>query len=1039
MVSTQEYESETVGFRLSPQQERLLVADDLKFVAQCAVVLAAPVRESVLRAALEAAITRHEILRTTFRQAAGMRGPSQAIGETFAPQWTTQPNPECDVRAPAAISSLIAEEARRGFDLQRGPLLRARLLAPSHEHGLLILTAHAACADAASLLVILDEMAHSYGGGGEPDEPIQYADYAEWRHEQLAGEEDQTAEGKAFWRRSSEDPALAPSLLFARAGARSGFCTPVPIVLTAEEVGRLRGAAAAAGVSTAVLLEAGWHALVARLTGAGDLVIAGWCDGRAQPDLTRAVGPYAQPVPISTRVQAATTFAEVLDQVARARAQATTWQDLASAEDLGALRAQAACDFMHLDLEPARDPMLAVAAINPSSDAALLLAARSWGDQLSVELWHDTGVYSEQDAADIAGRVRTLLASAAADPDQPVVQLALTDPSERQQLVASAAGPATGDDARTPVHHLFERCAQRVADRPAVGGDGAELSYGQLNAAANRLAHLLRAVGAAPGVTVGLCMERTPKLIEAVLAILKAGGAYVPLNYEHPAARLSHQLSESRAAVLVTEEHLIDRLPEFGGEVVCVDRDGERIASFPDEDPEHVSGPGDLAYVMYTSGSTGLPKGVGVTHGNLANYTADMARRLNGDGDRGLRFGVVSAISTDLGNTCIFPALISGGCVALISPGAAMSGDALVAELGANPLDVLKITPSHLRALISGEQAGAVLPRRWLVLGGEALSWDLVEQVRALSPSCAILNHYGPTETTIGCCAYEVGAGRADSATVPVGRALAGVRAYVLDPGLEPLPAGVAGELCIAGLGVASGYVGASEDTASPFMADRFSSDPGARMYRTGDRARYLRDGAIDFLGRIDDQVKIRGFRIEPGEIETALSRHRAVRQVAVVAECDDRGETRLVAYIATSAQPSVEDLQAFLAQSLPDYMVPAAFVTLDSLPFTPSGKIDRRALPGLAGVQTRREAEYVAPRDAFEQEIAGIWAELLGIEKVGVFDDFFALGGHSLLATQAIMRIRRQHGNIPLRALLAAPTVATLAEVVRTSAAARQ
>jgi amino acid adenylation domain-containing protein len=1040
-VSAQESKSETVGFRLSPQQDRLLGVDDSRSVVQCAAVLAGPVRESAVRAALEAAIARHEILRTTFPQADGMRGRSQVIHETLVPEWTSEPNPKGDVDERAAIASLIAVQARRGFDLERGPLLRALLLAPSREHGLLILTAHAACADAASLLVILDELAQSYGGGGEPDEPVQYADYAEWRHELITGEDDQAAEGKAFWRRNSEDRPAVPSLLFATAGGRSGFCAPVSIAWPADELARVRGAAATAGVPVAVFLEACWHALVARLSGAGELMIAGWCDGRAQPDLERALGPYAQPVPIRSRLQADTSFAEILDQVARARAEATSWQDLASAEDLSALRADTACGFIHLELERLPDPVVEIAAINPSSDAALLLASRSCGEELSVELWHDPAAHGEQDAAELAGRLRTLVASAASDPDQPVVRLTLTEPAEREQLIAAAAGPAPGEDARTPVHHLFERTAHRVPGRPAVAGGGAELSYGQLNAAANRLAHLLRAAGVAPGVTVGLCMERTPKLLEAVLAILKAGGAYVPLNYEHPAARLSHQLSESRAAVLVTEEHLIDRLPEFGGEVVCVDRDAERVAAFPDDDPEHVSRPEDLVYVMYTSGSTGLPKGVGITHGNLANYAAHMAHRLgaDADGDRGLRFGVVSAISTDLGNTCIFPPLTSGGCVALISPGAAMDGEALSAEVGAGGVDVLKITPSHLRALISGEHAAAVLPRRWLVLGGEALAWDLVDELRALSPTCAIINHYGPTETTIGCCAYEVQAVRTDSATVPIGQPLPGVRAYVLDPSLAPLPAGVAGELCIAGLGVASGYVGTGEDAASAFIPDRFSADGAGRMYRTGDRARCLRDGAIEFLGRIDDQVKIRGFRIEPGEIETALRRHGAVRQAAVVPEHDDRGETRLVAYIATSAQPSVEDLHAFLADSLPDYMIPSAFATLESLPFTPSGKIDRRTLSGLAAVQTRREAEYVAPRDDFEQEIAGIWAELLGIERVGVFDDFFALGGHSLLATQAIMRIRRLHGDISLRALLAAPTVATLAEVVRTSAAARR
>jgi acyl-coenzyme A synthetase/AMP-(fatty) acid ligase len=323
------------------------------------------------------------------------------------------------------------------------------------------------------------------------------------------------------------------------------------------------------------------------------------------------------------------------------------------------------------------------------------------------------------------------------------------------------------------------------------------------------------------------------------------------------------------------------------------------------------------------------------------------------------------------------------------------------------------------------------------VIGGEVLSWDLVERIGELSPDLRIVNHYGPTETTIGCCAYDVAGRRTDSASVPVGRPLPGVHAYVLDRSMELLPPGVPGELCIAGLGVASGYVGAGQGPDGPFVADPFSTDGATRMYRTGDRARYLRDGAIEFLGRLDDQVKIRGYRIEPGEIESVLVRHAAIRQAAVALDEGEHGERRLVAYVVASGEPTVEELQAFVSASLPDYMVPARFATLEALPFTPSGKIDRKALAGVVAVQTRREAKFVAPRDELEREIAGIWSELLGVERVGVFDDFFALGGHSLLATQAIIRIRRGHGDIPLRALLAAPTVATLAEVVRSTGGA--
>jgi acyl-coenzyme A synthetase/AMP-(fatty) acid ligase/aryl carrier-like protein len=430
---------------------------------------------------------------------------------------------------------------------------------------------------------------------------------------------------------------------------------------------------------------------------------------------------------------------------------------------------------------------------------------------------------------------------------------------------------------------------------------------------------------------------------------------------------------------------------------------------------------------MYTSGSTGLPKGVAVSHANLANYTGDIVERLGVA--EGLHFAVVSALSTDLGNTAIFPALAAGGCIHLLSPQAAMDADLLAAHAAEHPFDVMKITPSHLTALLAGEDAAAVLPRRWLVLGGEALSWELVERIRALGAGCRILNHYGPTETTVGSCVLEV-ADSGTGASVPIGRPIANTRAYVLDRQLEPVPAGVPGELCIGGAGVARGYVNRPDETAERFVTPPF----GDRLYRTGDRARTLRDGAIEFQGRLDQQVKIRGFRVEPGEIETALLRHPTVRQAAVAVRDNAHGDAQLVAYVVATPAPTVDELQAFLGESLPDYMVPSAFASLDALPFTPSGKVDRRALPDPASIQAQREADYVAPRDPLEEEIAAIWADLLGVERVGVFDDFFALGGHSLLATQMIIRIRRTHGDIQLHALLRAPTVAALADVIRSS-----
>jgi amino acid adenylation domain-containing protein len=998
----QETNAETAGFRLSPQQQRSLGADGVAAVAQFAVPLPQQADAASLTAALAPLIARHEILRTTFPRAEGMRGRTQVILDALAV--------ECRGGSGAELAPTLAAEAAGAFDLDHGPLLRA-LATPTH----LVLTAHAATADAASLQRLAGEL---LAPAGETDEPIQYADYAEWRHELLSGDDQDSVDGRAFWS-GAADPAGAPRILAASGERRSGRLGALAISADASLIAR---AASDAGVSSDVWLEACWHALVARVAGRGEVLIAGGCDGRAQPDLEHAVGPYAQPVPIRSRAEADTSFAEIVDQVNRARATATRWQDFGTAEDLAALVAGAAAGFVPY---PASDADLT--ALRPAPSTDLILGCSG----ASAVLWFDTGAVADADAARLAEMLCALIASAAADSSQPIAQLALADGPTRERLVAAAAGPAPEPDADTPVHRLFTARAARHPDRPAVRAGAAVLTYAQLDAAANRIAHRAIAAGAGRGAAVGLCMERTPSLLAAVIGIHKAGAAYVPLNFEHPPARLAHQLTESGAKLLITEQHLLEKLPEVGIDVLCTDRDQAQLDALPDTDPGVETAPADLAYVMYTSGTTGLPKGVAVTHGNLANYSTHLARRLDAD-TAPLRFGVVSAISTDLGNTCIFPALVSGGCVQLITPDAAVDGALMAAELGDHRLDVLKITPSHLRGLLAGGRGADVLPAGTLVLGGEALSWDLVATVRGLS-TAKIVNHYGPTETTIGCCAYDVAEPRTDSATVPIGGPLAGARAYVLDRALQPVPEGVSGELCIAGAGVAAGYVGGTAANGDgPFVADPFNSSE--RMYRTGDRARRLADGAIEFLGRVDDQVKIHGFRIEPAEIETLLLRHPAVRQAAVLAEPDARGEAHLVAYIATSADPSLEELRAYLAQSLPDYMIPSAFATLETLPFTPSGKIDRRALAAQDAGEMRHESEFVAPRDELERQIAGIWAELLGTDEVGVFDDFFALGGHSLLATQAIMRIRREHGNIPLRALLAAPTVAELAEVVRSA-----
>lgn len=1037
----QETMTETVGFRLSPQQEQLLSTGGLApATTQCAFTLDGPVDIDRLRAALDVVVTRHEILRTTFLQPPGMRSPQQVIGAESAAAWSLQEQPGSakPLEDGEALQELMASAAERQFDLERGPLLQALLIGGGEEVAMLLLSACAVCVDATSLLLLANELCESYSGAGSPQEPLQYADYAEWRHELIGGEEPETRDGLAFWREDATDRPGRPRILFAL-GAGPDGTQAATVALDLREVApaALQSAAREAGVTVAVFMEAAWHSLLARLSSTSELLVAGWCDGRAQPDLAGAIGAYEQPTPIRSRFQDTTTFAEVLDQVRRARAKAVRWQDCAGAEDLVAVASQAAAGLAFHAVgslsRPARQ--LLALRVPPSSTRLTLVLALDGDTGVAGDLVYDRQTVTEEDALEIARRFATLLTSALADPSRPVAQLEIMDVAERQHLRSAASANSAAPDVTDTVPERFERQAQLTPNRPAVIGASRSLTYAELDAASNRLAKHLQQMGPIRDRTVGLCMERTPSMVVALLAILKAGGAYVPLNHEHPQARISHQLLDADATVLITEQHLLDSLPALQVGVVCVDRDAEAIAACEPTSPGPAAAAEDLAYVMYTSGSTGTPKGVAITHGNLANYAASIAARLSvEDHPAGLVFGVVSAISTDLCNTSIFPPLVSGGAIRLLSSDAAIDGGLLALELAGQRMDVLKIAPSHLHALL-GAGTSEALPQRWLLVGGEALSWELVEQVRSLAPSCSIVNHYGPTETTVGCLTYTVDDRvRPDSLTVPIGFPLAGVRAYVLDPRLAPVPDGIPGELCIAGAGVARGYLAAAGASDGGFAADPFAD---GRMYRTGDRVRRLRDGAIEFLGRLDDQVKIRGFRIEPGEIEVALLAHPAIRQAAVSAEDDERGGLRLVAYIVSPQAPTVEELRAFLGEALPEHMIPSAFRGVEALPLSASGKVDRRALAGLAEVQAQREADYVEPRDEVERQIAEIWGGLLGVERVGALDDFFALGGHSLLATQATMKIRQLYGDIPLRALLAAPTVAALAEVVRATGVA--
>ncbi|HET7451576.1 MAG TPA: amino acid adenylation domain-containing protein [Thermoanaerobaculia bacterium] len=579
---------------------------------------------------------------------------------------------------------------------------------------------------------------------------------------------------------------------------------------------------------------------------------------------------------------------------------------------------------------------------------------------------------------------------------------------------------------------MIERAADRSPDAEAVAGNGRALSFAELDRRANRIAHRLRAEDVGPDVPVGILLERSPELVTAVLGVLKSGGAYLPLDPRSPDARLEFILRDAGVPVVLASPALAARVPDGVARVLPIDAAGTGFEGQPDHRPPERTLPDHLAYVIYTSGSTGQPKGVLVPHRGLVNYLSwctEAYRIADGAGAP-----VHSPLVFDLTVTSLLAPLVAGCRVETIAESDGVDG---LAEALRRRRDwsLVKITPAHLEILAArlspGEARDAA---RVYVVGGEALRGEALEWWVRSSPESRFVNEYGPTETVVGCCVFEVTAGNWRPGPVPIGRPIANTRLYVLDSARRPVPPGVAGELYIGGDGLARGYLGRPDLTAKSFVPNPLPEEPGERLYRTGDRVRLRNDGVLEYLGRTDDQVKIRGYRIELGEVESALRRHPGIRQAAVVVAAARSGDSRLVAYFSSSGgeySPRREDLRIFLARSLPEYMIPGAFVELDELPLTPNGKVDRRALPPPPD-EAEDPARGRPPSTPTEQCVAAVWKDVLGVADVGVDDDFFRLGGHSVLAARIFARIEEALGvRLPLALLPQAPTVARLADAI--------
>ncbi|MEU8364729.1 amino acid adenylation domain-containing protein [Nonomuraea sp. NPDC048882] len=1016
--------------------------------------LAAGVDQEALGHALRDVVGRHEVLRTVFPVAYGE--PYQHVMDLDELDWSLS----ITELPPSELDAAVTRAMGHAFDLTAEAPIRAWLFDAGPDERVLAVVIHHIAGDGWSRAPLARDFSLAYAARREgrapvwSPMPVQYADYALWQRELLGDEDDPDSlmsRQVAYWREALAGAPEELALPFdrPRPATASHQGHSMPLTVPAEVHARLVEVARAEGVTVFMVLQAALAVLLSRLGAGTDIPIGSANAGRTDAALEDLIGCFVNTLVVRADLTGDPAFRDLLGRVRERSLAAFAHQDVPFerlVEELAPARSMARHPLFQVVLTKGDtvDAVLDLPVIRPGAPSAGERAAKFDLDVMVSEAF-DRGA-----PAGVRGSVT--VATDLFDPEWAerimrywvrVLDLVSTDPGTRlsgvdllgedEHRALAEWNRTAADGLATPVVELFEaQVARRPGAVAVVAPDGEEVTFADLDERANRLANVLVGEGVGAESVVGVCLDRGVELVVALLAVWKAGGAYVPIDPRQPVERIAYLLADSRAVLTVTTEEIADELPASHARMLVLDDTftALRLSMASKDKPErHLHGT-QTAYVIYTSGSTGRPKGVLVSQAALANYVASVPGRLGMDDGR---YALVQGQATDLGNTIVFAALTLGGELHIMAEEAATDPDAFGSLLAEREIDFVKMVPSHLAAMGPG-----LLPARALVLGGEAAAPDWLERLldEADERGCAVFNHYGPTETTIGVATTRLSSG----GTAPVGTPVANTAFHVLDEHLSPVPPGVTGELYVAGAQLARGYLGRPGLTAERFVACPF--EPGTRMYRTGDRARWTTDGRLLFAGRADDQVKIRGFRVEPGEITATLTACPAVSQAAVIAREEGPGDVRLVGYLVPDDPENAADLPSvarkFAADRLPDHLIPSAWVVLDALPLTANGKLDRQALPapdyGSAQTEGGRSAAT-----AQEEILCLAFAEVLGLDSVGVDDDFFALGGHSLLAVRLVSRIRALLGvEIEIRALFDAPTVAGLAAGLNGAARAR-
>ncbi|MDF5729621.1 MAG: amino acid adenylation domain-containing protein, partial [Rhizonema sp. PD38] len=1034
------------GFKLSPQQKRLwlLQQDSVAYKAQLAILIEGNLNVKFLQEALHKLIKRYEVLRTTFSRLPEMKIPIQVIRESGSLLWQ-----EVDLssweseKQEKKIAEIFEEEGQCLFELEKNPLLRFTIIIQGIQKHILLITLPSLNADAWALENLLKEISDLYKLCDKESEelltePIQYIQFSELQNE-LLELTDADIEVRR-WRTNNFSDLLHLKLPFENQPFEKKEFAPkvLSLVVHSDLRTEIEAIVREHKTSISVFFVACWQVLLWRLTGQSDMILGINCNGRIYEELQEIIGLFANYLPIHYFLEKKYIFSEVMRQIDESLDEVKEWQEHFPWEQIvGAIEKVDELSFFpfcfdfeerstnYLDSDISFEVYKKYVCFDRFK---VKLSCFDRGGAIATEFHYDSNLFSAESVERLAKQFNILLESILSNLNASISELQIMSATERQQLLVEWNNTQVNYPENQYIHRLFEAQVELTPDAIAVVFEDEQLTYRDLNHHANQLAHYLRSLGVRPEVLVGICVERSLLMVVGLLGILKAGGAYVPLDPAYPQERLALMLEDSQVLVLLTQKQLVETLPPHQAKVICIDIDWEVITQQSPENPASGVKTNNSVYVIYTSGSTGRPKGVINTHMGICNrllWMQDTYQLMSGD-------SVLqkTPFSFDVSVWEFFWPLLNGVRLVVAQPGGHQDSTYLVKLVVSQQITTLHFVPSMLQVFLEEQGLEACNCLKRVICSGEVLSFELQKRFFARLEA-ELHNLFGPTEAAIDVTFWDCKR-QSSLPIVPIGRPIANTQIYVLDFQGQPVPIGILGEVYIGGTQLARGYLNRPELTAEKFIPNSFSDEPGARLYRSGDLARYLSDGNIEYLGRTDHQVKIRGFRIELGDISAVLSQHPAVWEVVVLAREDEEGNNYLVAYVVSERESALttSELHRFLQEKLPNYMVPSAFVFLNALPLTVNGKVDTQALPPPSNLRPQLEVAYVMPRTEIERTIATVWQKTLNQQEIGIHDNFFELGGNSLLLFQVhsqLLSIFQK--DLSMLELFKYPTISSLGE----------